>query len=128
MSQNVCVCVTERSIASSLLGCLESHFALLWYKILHNEVAWTEENAGKPELTLFSAWLITLHRILRFQNTIKIRINKQAKQGQSFQLVCISLEWVKAFLTKLSHDQSHTAERDLWLTAFEYSNDDGKTF
>ena len=42
--------------------------------------------------------------------------------------MCISLEWGKAFLTKLSHDQSHTAERDLWLTAFEYSNDDGKTF
>ena len=31
---------------------------------MHSEVAWTGENAGKSEFTLFSAWLITLHRVL----------------------------------------------------------------
>ena len=52
----------ERSFVPLLLGFLESDFALLWYKTLHNEVAWTEENASKSEFTL-AAWLITLHRV-----------------------------------------------------------------
>ena len=59
-----CPCVTERYFAPSLLGFLDSDFALLWYKTLHSEVAWTEENAGKSGFTLFAAWLITLHRVL----------------------------------------------------------------
>ena len=56
--------VTERSFAPSFLSFLESDFAILWYKTLHTEVAWTEENAGKSKFTLFAAWLITLHRVL----------------------------------------------------------------
>ena len=48
----------------SFLIFLESDFALLWCETLHSEVAWTEENAGKSEFTLFAAWLITLHKVL----------------------------------------------------------------
>ena len=48
----------------SLLNFLENDFALPWHKTLHSEVAWTEENAGKAEFTLFEAWLITLQRVL----------------------------------------------------------------
>ena len=48
----------------SLLNFLERDFALPWHKTLHSEVAWTEENAGKAEFTLFEAWLITLQRVL----------------------------------------------------------------
>ena len=33
-------------------------FSLLWYKTLHSEVVWTEENAGKSEFTIFATWLI----------------------------------------------------------------------
>ena len=58
------VTVTEWTFASSFLSFLESDFALLWYKTLHSEVAWTEENAGKSEVTLFAAWLINLHIVL----------------------------------------------------------------
>ena len=61
---NYSVDVTERSFVPSFLSFLESDFALLWYKTLHSEVAWTEENAGKSKFTLFAAWLITLHRVL----------------------------------------------------------------
>ena len=78
---NYSVDVTERSFVPSFLSFLESDFALLWYKTLHSEVAWTEENAGKSGFTLFAAWLITLHRVLWCQNTIKISITKRAKQG-----------------------------------------------
>ena len=90
--------VTERTFAPLFLGFLESDFALLWYKTLHSEVAWTEEN---------EAWLITLHKVLWCQNTIKISINKQAKQGQSFHLVCVLSGWGKIFLAYLSHGKSH---------------------
>ena len=47
----------------SFLSFLENDFALLWYKTLHSESVWTEENAGKAEFTLFAAWLITLHKV-----------------------------------------------------------------
>ena len=46
---NYSVDVTERSFVPSFLSFLESDFALLWYKTLQIEVAWTEENAGKSE-------------------------------------------------------------------------------
>ena len=59
-------------------------FALLWYKTLYSEVVWTKENAGKSGFTLFAAWLITLPKVLWYQNTKKICINEQAKQGRSF--------------------------------------------
>ena len=49
---NYSVDVTGRSFPPSSLRFLESDFALLWYKILYSEVAWTEENAGKSEFTL----------------------------------------------------------------------------
>ena len=74
--------VTEWTFAPSFLSFLESNFALLWYKTLHSEVVWTKENAGKSELRLFADWLITLHKVLWCQNTIKISINKHAKQRQ----------------------------------------------
>ena len=76
----------------------ESDFVLLWYETLHSEVAWTEENAGKSEFTLFTAWLITLHKVFWCQNTTKIHIKKQAKLGQSFHLVYVPSEWGKVFL------------------------------
>ena len=47
-SMDPCKC-HERSFAPSFLSFLESDFALLWYKTLQIEVAWTEENAGKSE-------------------------------------------------------------------------------
>ena len=50
---------------------LESNFVLLWYETLQSEVAWTEENAGKSEFTIFAAWLITLHKVLWCQNAAK---------------------------------------------------------
>ena len=56
--------VTKRTFTPLFLGFLKSDFALLWYKTLYSEVAWTEENAGKSELTLLAAWLITLHKVL----------------------------------------------------------------
>ena len=56
--------VTEQTFAPSFLSFLESDFALLWYEALHSEVAWTEQNADKSKFTLFSAWLITLHKVL----------------------------------------------------------------
>ena len=90
-------CVTERTFDTSCLSFLENNFALLWYKTLHSEVAWTEENAGKSEFILFAAWCITLYKVPWCQNTIKIRMNKQTKQGHSFHFVCVPLEWEKAF-------------------------------
>ena len=49
---NYSVDVTERSFSPLSLSFLESDFALLWYKTLYSEVAWTEENAGKSEFAL----------------------------------------------------------------------------
>ena len=56
--------MSEWTFAPSFLSFLESNFALLWYKTLHSEVVWTEQNAGKSEFTLFADWLITLHKVL----------------------------------------------------------------
>ena len=53
--------------------------SLLWYKTLHSEVFWTEVNSGNSKFTLFAAWLTFLHNVLLYQNTIKIRINGEAK-------------------------------------------------
>ena len=94
---------------------LESDFVLLWYKTLHSEVAWTGENAGKSEFTLLAAWLIILHKVLWCQNTTKIHINKQAKQGQSFHLVCVPSEWsfLLSFHMVRSHD--HTTDQSYYL-------------
>lgn len=52
---------------------------LLLYKTHHIEVVWTKENAGNSELTLFAAWLITFHKFLQFQNTVKTCIYEGAK-------------------------------------------------
>ena len=102
----------------SLESFLESDFALLWYKAFHSDVAWTEENTGKSEFTLFVTWLITLHRAVWCQNTIKISITKWAKQELSFHLVCVPSEWRKpfsclAFTWPRSHD--HTTDQSYHL-------------
>ena len=89
--------ITEWIFALLFLSFLESDFVLLWYKTLHSEVVWTEENTDKSESTLFAALLITVHKVLWCQNTLKVCLNMQAKQGQSFHLVCILSEWGKGF-------------------------------
>ena len=83
------------TFAPSFLSFLENDFALLWYKTLHSEVVWTKENAGKSGFTLFAAWLITLPKVLWYQNTKKNCINEQAKQGRSFTSCAFSQngEW-----------------------------------
>ena len=132
-----CLCHRE-DFRPSFLGFLESDFALLRYKTLYSEVAWTEENAGKSEFTLFASWLITLHKVLWCQNTIKISINKQEKQGQStscaflqngerrfllsFHMVKVTwpYNWPIISFTKYNFIILFfcTAERDLRLTTF----------
>ena len=108
----------HRELFRSIESFLESHFTLLWYKTLHSEVPWTEENTGKSEFTLFVTWLIALHTAVLCQNTIQISITKWAKQELSFHLVCVPSELRKAFscLTftwPRSHD--HTTDQSYHL-------------
>ena len=79
--------------------------SLLSYKTLHNEVFWTEVNSGNSKFTLFAAQLTFLHNVLLYQNTIKIRINGEAKSLSTSRVFLHSRE--KAFLSYLSHGQAH---------------------
>ena len=118
--------VAERSFAPSFLSFLESDFVLLWCKTLHSEVAWTEENTGKSEFTLFATWLIILPRVLWCQNTIKISLTKRAKQQFFFHLVWVPSEFLQkgvsclAFIWSRSHDHINDQSYHLQYTILFY--------